>query len=110
MAVVGGGVTCETIVVSDGLVVRESKEEATTITGSCRCGAVRYRIVTPRQRRGHIPSLGMRFNTINASRSRDPLFYQARNGACRAVASVFDVGAYETALSTIDHSPSRYPY
>ena len=33
MAVVGGGVTCETIVVSDGLVWRESKEEAMTITG-----------------------------------------------------------------------------
>ena len=44
MAVVGGGVTCETIVVSDGLVWRESKEEAMTITGGCRCGAVRYSI------------------------------------------------------------------
>src|SRR5215470_14575768 len=44
MAVVGGGVTCETIVVSDGLVWRESKEEAMTITGGCRCRAVRYSI------------------------------------------------------------------
>ena len=53
---------------------------------------------------------GMRFNTITTSRSRDPLFYEGKNGACRAVASVFDVGAYETVLSTLDHSPSRYPY
>ena len=58
-------------------------------------------------RQGNAGDTGI--NTINAVRSRDPLFYQAKNGACRAVASVFDVGAYESVLSTLDHSPSRYP-